>query len=177
MGSLRATAHRLIVDNALTRKTLPSEFASTEAPYRVLRIGIFCDLAVAQARERLRGDRAVGTSEAEFPHVRAHLKYDITMDTSARHSTRISISRCNKSSIGPTILHHITSLLRQGRYHALIPARISRLSPLPPLPRRHWLRLGPCHALRVSRLTFQITSADLKCIPKPRLAAPHEPLI
>ncbi len=83
IAGLLATGNRLIVDNAMIRQEWRADFAAVAAPYTVVRIGVFCDLAVTEERERARGNRARGTAKSEFPHVHTDMNYDFTVDTSA----------------------------------------------------------------------------------------------
>jgi chloramphenicol 3-O phosphotransferase len=82
VAGLLATGNRLIVDNALTREDWRMDFDAAVAPYNVVRIGVLCELSVARQREFARGDRAVGTAEAEFPLAHVDMAYDLTVDTS-----------------------------------------------------------------------------------------------
>jgi chloramphenicol 3-O phosphotransferase len=54
IAGLLATGNRLIVDNAITREDWRMDFDKAVAPYNVARIGILCDLSVAQARDAAR---------------------------------------------------------------------------------------------------------------------------
>lgn len=73
----------LIIDNAWIDGAEVDALMTMLSPYRVFAIGVHCDLAVAQAREKARGDRAIGLAEYEFPLVHQHVNYDFTLDSSA----------------------------------------------------------------------------------------------
>jgi chloramphenicol 3-O phosphotransferase len=54
----------------------------------VLWVGVFCDPAVAAARERARGDRVVGMAAAQAEAVHVGMTYDVTVDTSETSPAR-----------------------------------------------------------------------------------------
>lgn len=54
----------------------------------VLWVGVFCDPAVAAARERARGDRVAGMAAAQAEAVHVGMTYDVTVDTSETSPAR-----------------------------------------------------------------------------------------
>ena len=81
-AALLKTGNRLIIDNATTRDGWREDLMQCLAGYSVFWVGVFCDLAVAEAREKARGDRAIGTAAREAPVVHRGFAYDLEIDTS-----------------------------------------------------------------------------------------------
>ena len=73
---------RLIVDNAITCDNWRKDFELAVAGYCGIKVGIMCDIEEARRREIGRGDRAVGTADAELPLVHKGMNYDFTVNTS-----------------------------------------------------------------------------------------------
>ena len=82
MKALLESDCHLIVDNAWVDENTISELNSLLSGHEVIRIGVKCDLAVCELRERARGDRAIGLAKWEYPRVHKHMVYDATIDTS-----------------------------------------------------------------------------------------------
>lgn len=81
IGGLLASGNRLIVDNALTRADWKVEFDAAVTGYRSFKIGVMCQPEEAKRRERMRGDRAIGTVDYELPLVHENMNYDLVVDT------------------------------------------------------------------------------------------------
>lgn len=81
VGGLLASGNRLIVDNALTRGGWKIGFAAAVAGHRTFKIGVMCQPEEARRRERMRGDRAIGTVDRELPLVHKEMSYDLVVDT------------------------------------------------------------------------------------------------
>lgn len=81
VAGLLAAGNRLIVDNALISKAQRAQFERATAGYKVLRVGVSCDLKGLEHRELQRGDRAIGTARYEADKVHVGLKYDLMIDT------------------------------------------------------------------------------------------------
>lgn len=82
-AALLKTGNRLIIDNATSREAWREDLLQNLAGYNVFWVGVHCDLAVAQAREKARGDRAIGTAEREAAGVHRGFTYDVEVDTTA----------------------------------------------------------------------------------------------
>jgi chloramphenicol 3-O phosphotransferase len=82
-AALVRAGNRVIIDNATTREGWREDMFQNLAGFSVFWIGVVCDLAVAQAREKARGDRAIGTAEREAPVVHRGFTYDLEIDTTA----------------------------------------------------------------------------------------------
>ena len=79
---------KLIVDNAWCDNEEKRELLTELAGYRQALIGVQCARDVAIARERQRGDRALGLAEWEFPRVHQGMVYDHTVNTD-QHSPHV----------------------------------------------------------------------------------------
>lgn len=77
-----SVGNNLIVDEVLWDPDWLQEYVEILDGYRVLFVGVLCPLAVAEERERARGDRLIGLARSQFDHVHAHGVYDLTVNTS-----------------------------------------------------------------------------------------------
>ncbi|GGP25760.1 chloramphenicol phosphotransferase CPT family protein [Silvimonas amylolytica] len=73
---------RLIVDNAWCHADETRELLTELAGYRVILVGVQCDLEQVEQREHARGDRPAGLARWEFERVHQHMQYDVLLDTS-----------------------------------------------------------------------------------------------
>ncbi len=73
---------RLIIDNAWIDKQEVDALLNLLQPYHVIKIGVHCELEVANLREKKRGDRAIGLAAYEYPLVHQNMDYDLVIDTS-----------------------------------------------------------------------------------------------
>ncbi len=82
---LAASGNNLIIDEVLLDQKALKSYAQHLRAYTVYYIGIFCDLAVMQERERLRGNRCIGLSNDQMDRVHHGVLgvYDFTVDTTA----------------------------------------------------------------------------------------------
>lgn len=80
--SLLDSGCRIIIDNAWINKNVIDDLLNILSPYSTFIIGVYCDLNVANEREKERGDRAIGLAAYEYPLVHKHFNYDFTIDTS-----------------------------------------------------------------------------------------------
>ena len=82
-AALLKTGNRLIIDNATSREAWREDLVQNLTGFSVFWVGVFCELAVVQAREEARGDRAIGTAEREFSTVHRGFSYDLEVDTTS----------------------------------------------------------------------------------------------
>lgn len=82
LASLAAAGNNLIVDDVLIERRWLRDALEALAPYEVCFVGVRCPVDIAQARERARGDRIVGTARGQYDWVHAHGVYDVEVDTS-----------------------------------------------------------------------------------------------
>ncbi|MCE2572036.1 chloramphenicol phosphotransferase CPT family protein [Motilimonas eburnea] len=81
LPSLLDAGCKLIIDNAWIDANEVDALLSLLSPYRVCVVGVYCDLAEANRRERERGDRAIGLAEYEYPLVHQVFDYDYKVDS------------------------------------------------------------------------------------------------
>jgi chloramphenicol 3-O phosphotransferase len=72
----------VIVDHVVSEPGWPADLDRAWAGLDVLRVGVLCPLAVAEERERARGNRTLGWARAHAAVVHAAIRYDLTVDTS-----------------------------------------------------------------------------------------------
>ncbi len=87
-AALLRTGNRLIIDNATTREEWRTDLVENIAGHDVFWVGVYCDVAVAAARELARGDRAIGTAAYEAPLVHQGFQYGFKVDTTNMSSDR-----------------------------------------------------------------------------------------
>jgi len=81
IAAMAAEGNDLIVDDVLLGPAW-SEYSTLLEPYRVFLVGVRAPLDVLEARERLRGDRAIGLARWQFDLVHDGMTYDLELDTS-----------------------------------------------------------------------------------------------
>src|SRR5262249_46285613 len=72
----------VIVDHVLSERAWPPALDEAWSGLDLLRVGVLCPLEVAEERERARGNRTLGWARAHADVVHAHVRYDVTVDTS-----------------------------------------------------------------------------------------------
>jgi chloramphenicol 3-O phosphotransferase len=73
----------VVVDHVITDDETLRELAAVCGPRRTFLVAVTCDEAVTNARERRRGDRAIGLARYQAPLVHEGQRpYDLTLDTS-----------------------------------------------------------------------------------------------
>ncbi|WP_413111814.1 chloramphenicol phosphotransferase CPT family protein [Thaumasiovibrio sp. DFM-14] len=80
--ALLETGCRVIIDNAWIDKAEVDALNLILSGFDVVRVQVECDLAICEAREHARGDRAIGLAKWEFPQVHQHMHYDTSINTS-----------------------------------------------------------------------------------------------
>jgi len=73
----------VVVDHILQEPRWLAEVATLWRDLPVLFVGVRCPLAVAEAREKARGDRRRGVARWQFERVHALARYDLEVDTAA----------------------------------------------------------------------------------------------
>jgi chloramphenicol 3-O phosphotransferase len=82
LGALASTGNDLIVDDVLLESRWLQEVIDALVDHEVCFVGVRCPVDVAEARERARDDRIVGTARGQYDQVHAHGTYDVEVDTS-----------------------------------------------------------------------------------------------
>ncbi|MGI9373756.1 MAG: phosphotransferase-like protein [Hyphomicrobiales bacterium] len=90
LAALTRAGNKIISDNALVTAAQKQELMSAVMPFKVLWVGVHCDLTVATQREKARGDRVLGTAKREHLCVHSNIDYDICVDTTHRSPQKIA---------------------------------------------------------------------------------------
>jgi chloramphenicol 3-O phosphotransferase len=72
-----------VIDDVWLVPDQPAGLRDALPPANTLWVGVHCPVAVAEQRERERGDRIVGTVRGQHAKVHTFRKYDVDVDTSA----------------------------------------------------------------------------------------------
>jgi chloramphenicol 3-O phosphotransferase len=83
------TEHRVIVDTVAWVPGSLAGFVEALWELPVFAVGLYCDLAVLEARERQRGDRGVGLARQQSRKAHQDAQYDLAIDTST-----LTIDQC-----------------------------------------------------------------------------------
>jgi chloramphenicol 3-O phosphotransferase len=83
VAAMAAQGNHLIVDEVLLGADRLAAYRAALAGFSLRTVGLFAPLDVLEARERARGDRAIGLARWQFDRVHAGMDYDLTLDTSA----------------------------------------------------------------------------------------------
>jgi len=80
--SLALTGYDIIVDEAFINETISHCYAKILKDYNAYFIGVFCDLAELERREKSRGDREIGLARGQVNNAQKYTScYDFTIDT------------------------------------------------------------------------------------------------
>lgn len=79
---LARAGSNVIADHILIERAWADELAGLLAPLPAYLIGLHCPLEIAQARERARGDRTLGSAAMQHPVIHRYATYDLELDTS-----------------------------------------------------------------------------------------------
>ena len=74
---------RFVVDEALIDPRLLPDWQAVLGGLDVLWVGVRCELAELQRREKARGDRGIGQAQSQYQEVYAAAPYDLEVDTTA----------------------------------------------------------------------------------------------
>ena len=80
VAAIAADVPVVVEDNFLSGPAAQQRWREALAGLDVLWVGVRCDAAVAEARERARGDRAVGMARAQTEVVHEGIGYDLEVD-------------------------------------------------------------------------------------------------
>jgi chloramphenicol 3-O phosphotransferase len=85
-STVAAAAHaglNVIVDDVVIDAQIWDDWQVALTGLEVVWVGVHCELDVVEARERSRGDRAVGTARSQYATVHAAASYDLAIDTTS----------------------------------------------------------------------------------------------
>jgi chloramphenicol 3-O phosphotransferase len=71
-----------VIDDVWLVPDQPAGLRAALAAANPLWVGVHCPLAIAEQRERERGDRTIGTARGQYARVHTFGKYDVDVDTS-----------------------------------------------------------------------------------------------
>ena len=81
VAAFAGAGNNLIVEHILDTPGWREQLASLLAPHDVLFVGLHVSLAELNRREAARGDRPVGSAEADFHAIHRGLTYDLKLET------------------------------------------------------------------------------------------------
>jgi chloramphenicol 3-O phosphotransferase len=123
----RAGFHRAVAGMAHAGNDVVVDYLFSE-PWRLLDcldvlagldvffVGVRCDLAELERRERARGDRDPGLAAAQLPDVHQHGSYDVEVDTTSASPYDCAIMISDSLALGepPTAFDRLRTALRSG---------------------------------------------------------------
>ena len=89
VAALSSGGNHVIFDDVMTSPQMLRRLVDAWHGHDVLLVGVRCPVEVAEARERARGDRAIGLARGSSARAHEHLEYDIEVDSSA-----LSVAAC-----------------------------------------------------------------------------------
>ncbi|MCB8976173.1 MAG: AAA family ATPase [Ardenticatenaceae bacterium] len=81
LAAWAAAGNNIIVEDVFYQPQVLREAVQALHDLPIWFVGVHCDLAVAEQRERDRGDRAPGGARTFYPLVHLHTLYDVEVDT------------------------------------------------------------------------------------------------
>ena len=100
-AALALTGNDLILDDVIFDSAVLKEAVNALHTFNVLFVGVRCPLAVAEQRERERGDRMPGLVKSDYDRVHTHGIYDFEVDTSSLSPMECAIQIKNRLLNGP----------------------------------------------------------------------------
>lgn len=95
VAAMAAQGCDMVVDEVLFGDAAWNEYHALLRPYAFHTVGVFAPLDVLEAREKGRGDRAVGLARGQFDVVHLGRNYDLAVDTASA-----SAEECARAIIG-----------------------------------------------------------------------------
>ena len=77
---LAELGHDLVIDNAIVSEKSAKRMEEALQGFKVIRVGLNCDLDELKKRELNRGDRTIGEAERQNETIHQFCKYDILID-------------------------------------------------------------------------------------------------
>jgi len=81
IAAMAAQRNNLIVDDVMTKQGQDREYRTLLSAFDTRLVGLFAPLDVLEARERQRGDRAIGLARWQYERVHRSVVYDLEIDT------------------------------------------------------------------------------------------------
>ena len=82
VAAMAAEGCNMVVDEVIFDPGVIADYRALLAPYDLHVVGVHAPLDVLEAREKARGDRAIGLARSQFGVVHAGVTYDLEIDTS-----------------------------------------------------------------------------------------------
>lgn len=101
IAALASAGNNVIVCHVLYERGWLDECVRVLSPFNVLFVGLHCRLHLAEARERARGDRTIGTARFRFDLMRSDYAYDMEIDTSSLGATECAEKIRQRLQEGP----------------------------------------------------------------------------
>ena len=87
VAALSRAGNHVIFDDVMTSPTMLRRLIEAWRGHDVLLAGVRCPVEIAEARERARGDRAIGLARGSSALVHERLEYDVEVDSGALSAT------------------------------------------------------------------------------------------
>jgi len=87
VAAMAGQGNNLIVDEVILEAALVQEYRDLLRSCDLRLVGLFAPLDVLEARERARGDRALGLGRWQYGRVHRDITYDLEVDTSSKDPT------------------------------------------------------------------------------------------
>lgn len=84
VAAMAGQDNSLIVDEVMIGPAAAADYRAVLAGIEVRFVGLFAPLEVLEARERARGDRAIGLARWQYDRVHSGQAYDLEIDAAAR---------------------------------------------------------------------------------------------
>ncbi|MEI9887527.1 MAG: AAA family ATPase [Rhizomicrobium sp.] len=81
VAAMAAQGCNMVVDDVIFDAAVMDEYRAFLAAHDLRTVGVFAPLDVLEARERARGDRAIGLARGQFGMVHRGVVYDLAIDT------------------------------------------------------------------------------------------------
>ncbi|MBP6546004.1 MAG: AAA family ATPase [Phenylobacterium sp.] len=88
IAAMAGQGNSLIVDDVILDPADEADYRAVLSEFEVRFVGLLAPLEVLEARERARGDRAIGLARWQFDRVHAGRAYDLEIDTAATTPAR-----------------------------------------------------------------------------------------
>jgi chloramphenicol 3-O phosphotransferase len=82
IAGMAAQGNNLVVDEVMIGRGRQQEYRALLSKFNMRTVGLFAPLDVLEARERMRGDRAIGLARWQYDRVHRDISYDLELDAS-----------------------------------------------------------------------------------------------
>lgn len=103
VAAMAAQGSNLIVDEVMVGPEKGRDYRILLSGFDLRLVGLFAPLHVLEARERERGDRAIGLARWQFDRVHRGMAYDLEIDTAATTPEENAQRICDAFGLGPRL--------------------------------------------------------------------------